>query len=156
MKNVFLILFSILLLTSCVKEEGIAPSIYDLTFNSEGKSYDIKTDNDLSTFAAERLKLKSLNSLKSVYLEEATDSQGDYYLVRGKYFDVKKEVMITFGIPLSFTTSDRTKAATGECTMKCEATDGCVDGCEQTIHERCKRQTCRCSMGGKCNAAMSF
>ena len=155
-------LLSLVFITSCNKDEkqpinSSSPEVLVLTTNK--KDFVIKEKKDLVEYTMAKLKLKSEDLLKEVEILLTRDDIEEYYLVKGKYLDVKKDRIITFGIPFNIDGNNLNKANEGECVMTCDPDENCNNGCEQVIHEKCKRQSCSCStsgVGGKCSASMTF
>lgn len=160
MKKILLLLSCLIFIFSCTKDEkSIVENSQDnvLILSTETNDFFIKTNKDLRTYAVNKFKLKSDDLLKSVDVILTRDNIGEYYLVKGTYLDTKKDRIITFGIPFNINSNNLNKANEGSCTMTCDPDAGCNDGCEQVIHERCKRQSCSCSNGtGSCSSSMSF
>jgi hypothetical protein len=160
MKKIFFILSCLILITSCNKDEKQPinnASMEALILTTKGKDFIIKEKDDLVKYTATKLKLKSEDLLKEVEILLTRDDIGEYYLVKGKYLDIKTDRIITFGIPFNIDSNNPNKANDEGCTMTCDPDSDCNNGCNQVIHERCKRQSCSCTtVGGKCSAGTSF
>jgi hypothetical protein len=160
MKKLLILLFVSTILTSCYvsnEDVDVVPfTPYNLTLVSNENTFNIKTNEDLISYAFNKMNLSKDKIITTVFLESAKDSQGDYYLVKGKYTDETKNI-ISFGIPLNIIDGNPDMAQDGNCTMTCNPQNDCNNGCEQVIQERCKRQSCSCSMStGSSKSSISF
>lgn len=153
MKKVFLLLFVSVLLSAYYVHNDDA-KIYDFTLQMKEKTVHLQTLQDIQNYASQALNLEKSTLVTSVSLDAATDSQGDYYLVRGKYTIEGKAT--NFAIPLEITENPN-KLSEGGCVMKCEVTTPNYSGVtRQIVYERCKKQHCSCDEPGLCRSTVIF
>lgn len=146
-------------LTACMKNQ-IKDEVVDLpeyfTITYEQTPYSIHSSSDLNAFIhdiAGEEKLEILEASLKKFLDEA----GEFYAIDALYNkDGVNVVMVIPLIEVGVVSKTISVEFIAECTMKCTAQTGCTR-CDQTIHERCKRQTCDCGAGNNgCTASMTF
>lgn len=149
-------------LVSCKKEQSLEhPFPQRFNLNYQEKYYSIQSESDLKTFIVTTVTAKGMEVMEAG-LEKLVDELGEFYAIRAKYNADGQIVVMT--IPLNEPDEIISKTGTGgvatyfaECTMTCSPPLGCST-CNQTVYERCKRQTCSCAEGGPwgCNAEVTF
>jgi len=148
-----------MVLQSC-NEQEITPSTVSYLIQSNGERIELKTNSDIASYLSTRNAFKD-QVVENAILFEAEDSEGKFYIAQGQ-FTSQEGYITTVSIPLNMKITKKSNnnlillSGEGSCEMTCEAEAGC-SGCEQTIHERCKRQSCVCKQSnGKCKGSVKF
>lgn len=157
----FIILGTLTFLQSCQKEAMSLDSEVRIEFNNN--LFEINSKNSLNDFVKLLIAKRTIHIIESE-ISEAEDDLGKFNFIRAKYKENNR--ITTLVIPLeSFAHSEQGMEmpnlfsfSVGGCTMECTAPVGC-SGCDQTINQRCKSQTCNCNspadLGG-CTSSIKF
>ena len=154
--GLFLVL-SFITFYACEQEHAI-PSLSDaIVIGIDDQRFNTTKQQDLEDLVHFKVK-ETIKKIESVQIITTNDEQGDFFVVTSKYLNDKNQV-VNLAIPLkeSITKANNVSYSV-DCTMSCTAERFCT-GCDQTIHQRCKRQTCKCSGGsglGGCKSTMGF
>lgn len=155
---VFVMLVTIFI--ACQKNQSAPDATDNLTvFVPDTKhSFNLSEKKQLNSFVKVTSRETAEMQILSTEIKDFTDSRGPYRGVLAKY-KIGNDIT-TMIVPL---TENQIKSAKGptasyvaECEMKCTSAWVC-SSCEQTIIERCKKQTCACTSGsGGCSSKITF
>ena len=154
--GLFLIL-SFITFYACEQEHTI-PSLSDaIVIGIDDQRFNTTKQQDLEDLVHFKVK-ETIKKIESVQIITSNDEQGDFFVVTSKYLNDKNQV-VNLAIPLKESITKANNASYSvDCTMSCSSDAHCT-GCDQTIYERCKRQTCKCNGAGgfgSCEASVGF
>jgi len=154
----YFILFG-MILSSCENDNELTPSIYDFSVDFDDQKFEVTTQKSLNNLVKSVINKKEV-VIKNAKLETATDSEGEFQVLKANY-EVEDKVVNLF-IPLApiQNNEDGIKSNVARylvlCTMSCTAQKNC-SGCIQTIITKCKEQNCTCSAGTSgCDSSITF
>lgn len=148
-----------LILQSCSQEELLEKNEFHSFLKTKQGLKSIQEQEVLKAYLIDKAPNKNIQ-VKDVTLETLTDEEGEFKAIKGQYFTSEGQ-LVNIVIPLvekQKKSSDGSNIiyASGGCTMTCTPKND-IGGCEQTIHERCKRQSCECKQpNGECKSSISF
>lgn len=144
--------------SSCNDKEILYQQEYDFSIRHNNQLHKIETKENLVSFFRDYKDLGNAEiEILSMEKTYNNDTQNWYYGFMAKY-TLENGHTINFAMPFEIkTTDDNTLVlAAGDCEMTCVPAELCP-GCEQTIHEMCKRQTCKCTLtASQCTAKTVF
>lgn len=162
-RYLILLLLAFFTVFSCQSDFDLSPE-KDLRVESiDDKIYKLRTDKEIKDFIKLSIGDKSAK-IEEPLIEEVSNDLGNYFLVKGKYFDSESKKSVTIVLVESENKSpqinqgDDIVLLSTSCTMTCTPEPVCMDGCSQTIIRPCQAQSCDCTRGGigGCSSSISY
>lgn len=132
--------------------------------NISEKSFSLSNQTELNELSKVLSKeTKKIELLKNASLVRLKDSKGEYEAISVQY--QVGDFITKLTVPITQVSSDKARGKevggityymVAGCEMKCTSQSGCGT-CTQEVTERCKTQTCTCSIvGGTCTGSIIF
>lgn len=143
----------LLLLSTYACNDSESPLLSDDSFESfeisySDKKYVINHQDDLHTYIKSIVDEPILGIIRAEFTHLPSEN-GTFPAIRAVYS--LADEMVTMVLPLEIKHSpgviaraDGAPSYTVGCRMECKAAPDCAAGCDQTIYEACKRQSCSC------------